>query len=266
MAKRPLAGHWRGLWARAVGTLWAAIADTRRSPVAWLLPARRRFIMGPPRPGQHKIAQASAMVGAATPLAPRLWLGEADRRAAAAHMAGSRPILALAPTANWGGKCWPLDRFAALADRLTAATAPLAGARVAVFAGPDERAMALPLLAAIAPERRIDLAGTIDLLVAAACLAEADLFVGNDSGLMHMAAAMGVPTLGLFGPSREEHYGPWGPRAAAVRTDLSFDEILATSGYDHRRAVSHMTSLSLDKAHQAALALLARCRAEAGAR
>ncbi len=266
MAKRPFAGHWRSLWMRAVGTFWTAIADTRRTPVAWLVPARRRFVMGPPRRGQHKILQAAAMVGGAAPLAPRLWIGDAQRRAATGHMAGTGPILALAPTANWGGKCWPIDRFAALAQRLTAPGAPLANARIAVFAGPGERDMALPLLESMAPERRIDLAGKLDLLTAAACLGAADLFVGNDSGLMHIAAAMGTPTLGLFGPSREEHYGPWGPKAAAVRTDRSYDEILATPGYNHRLQASHMTSLPLEKARDAALALLARCRAAEGTR
>jgi ADP-heptose:LPS heptosyltransferase len=177
------------------------------------------------------------------------------------------PVLALAPTANWGGKQWPAERFTALAERLTGRGAPLADARIAVFAGPGERDAALPVLEAVPRARRIDLAGTLDLLTAAACLERAAFFVGNDSGLMHLAAAVGTPTLGLFGPSREEHYGPWGERALAVRTDLSYDAILAKPGYDHTRHVSHMETLSVDKAETAALQLLARCRvpAQAGA-
>jgi ADP-heptose:LPS heptosyltransferase len=71
---------------------------------------------------------------------------------------------------------------------------------------------------------------------------------------------MDVPTLGLFGPSREEHYGPWGPRAAAVRTDLSYDAILAKPDYDYRRHDTHMGSLSVEKVFRAALDLAARCQ------
>jgi len=256
-------GHWRRLWWKTVGHYWTAIADTRRSAVTWLVPAGRRYVMGYQRRAMHKVVQASAMVGAKAPLTPQVWLAARHRQAARELIPEGAPVLALAPTANWGGKQWPAERFVALADRLCARGGPLSDARIAVFAGPGERPAAQPVLDAVAAPRRIDLAGTLDLLTAAACLGRADLFVGNDSGLMHLAAAMGVPTLGLFGPSREEHYGPWGPRARAVRTDLSYDAILAKPGYDYLRHDTHMETLSVDKAHAAACDLLARCAAPA---
>lgn len=265
LEKRPLGGHWRRLWLATAGRFWTAVADTRRSAVTWLVPARRRFVMGYERRSRHKVVQASAMVGSSATLSPRVWLGDAHRQQAFELIPAGAPVLALAPTANWGGKQWPADRFVALSESLTGAGGPLPGARIAVFAGPGERAMAEPVLGAVPAERRIDLAGKLDLLTAAACLGRADLFVGNDSGLMHLAAAMGVPTLGLFGPSREEHYGPWGPRAAAVRTDLSYDAILATPGYDYLSHETRMESLSVEKARSAAVDLLARCRAMAPA-
>ena len=113
-------------------------------------------------------------------------------------------------------------------------------------------------LNAIPRERRIDLVGQTDLLTAYACFERCALYVGNDSGLMHLAAASGMPTLGLFGPSKVELYGPWGANAAAVRTDLSYDEILAQPGYDHRKSDTHMGSLSVEKAVAAAEALWRR--------
>ncbi len=256
-------GHWQRLWWKIVGRYWTAIADTRRSAVTWLVPAGRRFVMGYQRAAMHKVVQASAMVRAAPPLAPQVWLGARHYTAARELIPDGAPVLALAPTANWGGKQWPADRFVALAERLCAPGGPLADARIAVFAGPGERPVSEPVLDAVPVARRIDLAGRIDLLTAAACLGRADLFVGNDSGLMHLAAAMGVPTLGLFGPSREEHYGPWGAHARAVRTDLSYDAILAKPGYDYRRHDTHMETLSVDKAFAAARDLLARCAAPA---
>ena len=205
------------------------------------------------------------MVGAVAPLAPQVWVGEQHRQKARELIPGGTPVLALAPTANWGGKQWPAERFSALSERLTADSGPLPGARIAVFAGPGERATAERVLDALPVQRRIDLAGKLDLLTAAACLERAAMFIGNDSGLMHLAAAMQTPTLGLFGPSREEHYGPWGARAAAVRTDLSYESILAKPGYDYTRHDTHMESLSVDKAHAAALDLLTRCRAPVAA-
>ena len=107
-----------------------------------------------------------------------------------------------------------------------------------------------------------NLTGKLDLLTTAACLESAKLFVGNDSGLMHMAAAVGAPTLGLFGPSRETIYGPYGRHTASVRTDLSYEEITGAPGYDYRSHESRMTSLSIDKAERAALALLEDVRVD----
>ncbi|MFP6726105.1 MAG: glycosyltransferase family 9 protein, partial [Alphaproteobacteria bacterium] len=82
-------------------------------------------------------------------------------------------------------------------------------------------------------------------------------YVGNDSGLMHTAAAADIPTLGLFGPSREEMYGPWGNRAAAVRTDRSYDDIRNEPAYDYRKQDTWMTTLSVDKVETAARELMA---------
>ena len=112
---------------------------------------------------------------------------------------------------------------------------PLPGAVPVVFAGPGEaeRAMAELLLAAL-PDA-IDLVGRLSLPEVAACLARCALFVGNDSGLMHLAAAAGAPTLGLFGPTPAEEYAPAGVSAAAVVSastlmqDLSVEAALAAA-------------------------------------
>ena len=93
--------------------------------------------------------------------------------------------------------------------------------------------MAAPLLAAL-PEA-IDLVGRLSLPEVAACLARCALFAGNDSGLMHLAASAGAPTLGLFGPTSATEYAPAGPRAAAVLSpnarieDLSVETAVAAA-------------------------------------
>ena len=255
MSKQRFSAHWVRLWLAAVGTGWDLVVDLRSSGLAWLLRARDRRVFGHGESvSGHRVEQLALLLGLAPPPAPRLWTTEVHRRQAAALMPGER-WLALGPTANWGGKQWPAERFAELARRLTASGTPLAGARVVVLGGVGEQAAAAPLLASLPA---LDLVGRIDLLTVHACLARAALYVGNDSGLMHIAAAAGTPTLGLFGPSREEHYAPWGPRTATVRTDLSYDQILATPGYDYRSQATHMGSLGIEKVEQAARALIER--------
>ena len=94
-----------------------------------------------------------------------------------------------------------------------------------VLGGPDDGKLAASLKDVVMRGQLIDLTGDVDLLTAYACLKRARLFIGNDSGTMHLAAAAGVPTLGLFGPSDERLYGPWGRHAASSRGPRSFEQI-----------------------------------------
>ena len=259
LVKKRYAGHWLGLWRATIGQRWDLVVDLRASALAWTLWAGRRKIFQPSHTPVHRVRQLAALFGLdAAPPAPRLWLSEAHQAAAAALLPDGGPVLAVGPTANFGGKEWPAASFIALVERLTSAGGPLAGARVALFGGPGEREAAAPLIAAIPPDRLIDLVGSADLMVAAACIARARLYIGNDSGLMHVAAAAGVPTLGLFGPSREVLYAPWGPLCAHVRGPRSCEEIQASPLYDYRKKTSHMGDLDVNVVEAAALALLAR--------
>jgi ADP-heptose:LPS heptosyltransferase len=212
LRKRPFGLHWPGLWLATVTTRWDLVVDIRGSALSWMVPTRRRAVMRR-RPG-HKTAQLAAVLGVTPPPLPVAWTAPEDRARAAALLPADGPLVALAPTANWPPKVWPAERFAALFHALAARALP--GARPVMFAGPGEteREMAAPLLAAL--PGAVDLVGRLSLPEVAACLTRCAVFVGNDSGLMHLAAASGVPTLGLFGPTDAAEYAPSGPRAAAV--------------------------------------------------
>jgi ADP-heptose:LPS heptosyltransferase len=155
------------------------------------------------------------------------------------------------------GKTWPAERFAELALRLTAADGILPGGRIAVIAAPQEMFQARPVLQA-AGARAVNLFERGDLLVAAGCLERAAFFVGNDSGLMHLSAAAGTPTLGLFGPSSEIRYRPWGPKSAYVRTPESFEALTGAPDFDFAARQCFMESLSVDAVESAVRALWAK--------
>lgn len=254
--KRRRGGHWWDLWKAMAGTRWDVVADTRGSLVAWVLRAGRRLAFRAQKRHEHRVEELARQMRL-PPLSPRLWVSP-ERDAKVAALLGDGPILAVGPTANWGGKQWPADRFAETVRRLVADDGILPQARVAVFGAPSERDMALPVLSALASDRMIDLVGTPDLLDAFAMLRRCSFYLGNDSGLMHMAAAAGIPTLGLFGPSPEWRYGPRGARAAAVRTPESFDELVTNNpAFDHRSHQSLMTTLTVDNVVAAARTLWA---------
>jgi lipopolysaccharide export system permease protein len=257
LAKQSYARHWLRLWLDCVGTRWDLVVDLRNSAVGRLVRAGRRvFHAKAPRP-MHKVEEIGAVLGLEPPPAPRLWIDGAAVAAADALLPpGTGEFLAVGPTANWLGKEWPAERFARLALRLTAPDGPLPGAPVAVLAAGPERVRARPVLEALG-SRAIDLTGRTDPLTAAACLSRAALYVGNDSGLMHVAAAAGTPTLGLFGPGFPEIYGPWGPRAGVVTGSIPREALLQRVALDPD-ARGLMDGIAEDEVANRACALLAK--------
>jgi heptosyltransferase III len=258
VTKRPYAMHWLDLWAKCALPLWHLVVDLRGSALAYFLRARRRRVMRPALYRGHQIQRLARAFGLREPVAPVIWTAPRHKEAAAELIPRGTPVLALGPTANWAPKIWPAENFVALAERLTGPGGILPGARIAVFGGPDERALAQPVLDALPADRRIDLVGKVDLLTAAACLRHATLFVGNDSGLMHIAAATGIPTLGLFGPSPPALYSPWGPNAAVATTAIPYETLVGARGFNHRATRCLMDSLTVDAAEQAARTLMQR--------
>lgn len=120
-----------------------------------------------------------------------------------------RPIVTLSPGAVGAGKAWPPESYAALAKALTAN-----GASVWVLGGPAESETARLIVETAGPWAR-DLTGT-DLRNAVLALAAADVSVTNDSGLMHVSAALGTPTVAIFGPTSPWHWKPLNPVSAIL--------------------------------------------------
>jgi predicted lipopolysaccharide heptosyltransferase III len=124
-----------------------------------------------------------------------------------------RPLIGLNPGGGWAIKRWPPERFAVLADALMEAC----GVRILLFWGPGER----PIVEAVVRSMR----GTplilpeVSLKELAAYLQCCALLISNDSGPMHMAAALGVPTVGIFGPTNPALQGPYGAGHRVVRQE-----------------------------------------------
>lgn len=126
----------------------------------------------------------------------------------------SGPYAVLAPGAAYGpAKRWPEDRFRALAVEFIRR-----GFSVVVVGGPAEKEAGEKILADL--PHSCNLCGRTDLLAVSAVIAKAAVFVSNDSGLMHVAAALKRPQVAIFGSTDPEATGPLNPRAKIVRKDL----------------------------------------------
>jgi heptosyltransferase-2 len=151
----------------------------------------------------------------------RLALPEAARLAAAARLAelfgaGDVPLVGLAPGAQYGtAKRWPASRFAAVGDALARFT----GGATLLFGGKGERDVTAQVASAMQTQA-VDLAGRTSLLEAAAIINRLAVFVTNDSGLMHMASALAVPLVAIFGPTDERNTSPLGARSRLVRHEM----------------------------------------------
>ncbi len=255
MEKHQGGGHWMALWRQVRTTKWGLVVDLRGSGLSRFLSTRRRAVHRKSAEPIHKVLEAARTLRIEDEPAPPHLFTNPDIEAYADELtAGTGPILALAPAANWIGKTWPLERFSQVAMKLMRGYGPLVGGRLMVLGGPGDD-MLSRTLRDVAGKGFIDLAGKADLLTAYACLKRSRLFIGNDSGAMHLAAAAGVPTLGLFGPSDERLYAPWGPNARVVRGPRSVEQIKATDpGFS--QVICHMMDLPVETVVAAAKDLL----------
>lgn len=239
--------HWMALWKQVWPTQWDIVIDLRNSAVSRLIRARKRYIFSSAIDHKlHKVEQNAAVMKLADVPSPCLWSSDGQRAAAAALVPDGTKILGVGPTANWAGKTWPTERYIELIAALISPHGLFPDARVAVFAAPGEEEAAYQVLNSVAADRQINVIAKADPGTVAAAIARCDFYIGNDSGLMHCAAAAGVPTFGLFGPSWPHIYRPWGNHTAYIATEKNFDQLIDFEGYDVKTVGSLMTSLSVE--------------------
>lgn len=257
MVKQPNGGHWLTLWRQTRQTRWDHVIDLRGSLTAYGLRARARHVLTGQGRDLHRVVAYAQVVGLeAAPPPPGFFVASETQARADQWLGGPGEILAMAPAANWIGKTWPAERFAALAAGLLGPEGALPNGRLLLLGGEEDVPAAQVVAAGLPPERVIWAMGAPDLLATFAMLRRARLFVGNDSGMMHLAAAAQAPTLGLFGPTDDRLYAPWGDHCLVVRAG----DFAAFKAIDPHlnRPEPHMASLDLAPVQAAALSLLAK--------
>ncbi len=130
------------------------------------------------------------------------------------HSMGSGRVVGVCPAGSWPAKTWELGKFAELADRLIGE----AGSRVIIIWGPGEERLAEEMAAAM--RGRGVLACKTDIDEVGALLRRCSVFVSNDSGLKHIAVAVGTPTVTVFGPTNPVTWNAADPLHRAVHADV----------------------------------------------
>lgn len=200
------------------------------------------------RLGVHVVDQGAALLGeacgvelepAAVMLPRTAWAEEWAEREAVL----SRPLCVLGAGGGWGAKQWPVEKFGALAVRLRAM-----GFDVAVNAPRRDDAVATKVVAVSAGAARMIVCNVAGLV---ALLRRTDLFVGGDSGPTHLAAALGVPLVALFGPTNPARNGPWGPGTCKILRHAS-----STTSYKRAEEIDRgLGQIEVDEVLEAARVL-----------
>ena len=163
-----------------------------------------------------------------------------------------RPRVALLPISRWPTKNWPATRFVELVERLQAAR------DVSVFImGGSGDARACAEIEGALQGRVTNLAGRITLVESGSLLKEMDLLISNDSGPMHMGAALGTPCLVIFGPTDQVRTGPYGDIHRVVTGAVDCRPCFSRKC--PKEGIPCLLSISADKVGQVALEMLAKC-------
>jgi len=179
----------------------------------------------------------------------------------AQRVENGRPIVVLHPGANWPHKRWAPERFAALGDRL----AQSQHAHVIITGGPKDVPLARTIQQAMHQPATV-IAGQTTLRQLAALLEQAQLLVSNDTGILHVAAALGRPVVALYGPTSPSLTGPLGePQRIAVVHHPDCCPRVPCYQPDHPPHPG-MDAITVDEVYQASCQLLGRGNAEFGIR
>jgi ADP-heptose:LPS heptosyltransferase len=169
---------------------------------------------------------------------------------AAGGLDGERTLVAMCPGSKQPSKRWPVERYAEVGRRLIAA-----GADVVIVGGPDEAHLA-PALAADWPAGRwLSVAGRTTVLESAEVLRRCHLYVGNDTGAMHLAAAVGTPCVAIFAarePAASWH--PYGDAHVVLRRDVPCANCYLSDCT--REGLRCLTEIDVETAWQACAAAL----------
>jgi heptosyltransferase III len=243
-AVAPEQRHRGRLWSRSFTHFYRLPPNGRRHVVELNLDALRRIGIYPDDderglvlvPGEDAEAAVASRLGA---------LGVADRDFVHFH-----------PASRWRFKCWPEDRTAALVDAIASE-----GLRIIMTAAPSEPELALVRsIRALARTAIIDLSGQLTLKQLAALTRRARLFIGVDSAPMHIAAAMGTPTVALFGPSGDLEWGPWRVQHRVVTSTQHPCRPCGNDGCGGGKVSECLTTLPVSQVLNAARELLAMPR------
>ena len=246
--KQKLKKHWFHIWKKSILTHWDIIIDFRGSCLSFLLLGQKRIVWKSPDKNTHRIQQLNKLLNnkgfQPETLTPKIWISQT--RIENNLFKIPHNSIAIAPFSNWEGKTWPAEYFIQLINKLIKKNGILENYKILFICSPQEREK----LNNITPSFKthlIDTPQSSHLLDVATNLSACKLFIGNDSGILHMAAALNIPTFGLFGPTDDKTFSPNGKNNFTIRTPEKYQLLISKAKFNNSENL--MKTLTVDKVY-----------------
>tara|TARA_B100001971_G_C18201546_1_gene544928 strand:- start:277 stop:1227 length:951 start_codon:yes stop_codon:yes gene_type:complete len=239
--------HWLELWLQTFFNKWDIVVDLRGSIISFFLFNKQKYVYKSINKNIHRLDELAILMKTKHLPLPSIPILKKDIKKISKDFLKLRNFIAIGASANWPAKIWPSKNFVKLI-KILLKEKEFGKKKFVVFFGSLKDLKNTKKITKHLKKFRVkNLCGKLDLIEVAAHLKKSRIFIGNDSGLMHIASAVGVPTLGLFGPSLENRYAPRGSNAYYIRTKKTFNQLTGAKNFDWNTKKNLMNSLSVKR-------------------
>ena len=247
LEKKKYSLHWFKLWKIVFLNFWDIVIDLRGSLLSYtLLCKQKKIFISKKDIVEHKVTSISKLVTNIN-LPPNINLSFKtfkENKYISMINKLKKKIVIIAPGANWIGKVWPATRYCKILKKLSKVRK--FSDTIFVVVGPEEEKEIMNDLLNDSSLDILNLVGKLNLVEIFLIMKNAKLFIGNDSGLMHLAALSNIPTVGIFGPSDPKKYSPWGKETFVIKSPKTPDELMGYKGFNSKKVDSLMLDLSVE--------------------
>jgi len=236
--KRKFNLHWLDIFQKTYRTKWNIVVDFRSSAISYILRNNKKYIFKKHQ-NTHHIDQLNSSFGfnCSNLFIPT---NDDEKNKADNNLDSSFKHIVIFPGGNWTPKLWSADNFNEIMKLLLVKYQKIKF--ILVGSLKEKNKFYNQLIKDIKEDLIIDLFG-YNLTLTSAYMKKSNIFIGNDSGLMHLAVANKLRVISLFGPTNDKVYGPYGSNNIVIRTSESFDYFKSLKIDENK---SYMTSIKPD--------------------
>ena len=239
--KQKYAGHWYKIWNFVKDNKWDLVVDLRSSYLSYFLEANERKIFKGNQ-YEHKLEQFSNFLQIEDNIQPTIWADQQKYNNILKSKKISNNFICVAPISNWQGKDWPIDKYYKLFED------PIFSDFEIVILGATDKASDNTKIRNLKESLSVkvnNLMNKADMIETYFILRNSKLFLGSDSSNMHLSAAAGIPTIGLFGPTNDKVYGPKGRNNYTIRTEKMYEEFINDKNFTLKDSPSYLKDIKV---------------------